>query len=93
MPQAVTLLDHTLLGLDYDGNWDEFIFGQGISVLLSFSLIKREQSSKTFSVHPLVHYWSRERMSKSEQQKMCEIGRTILSCAIPWRFESQNYRL
>ena len=43
LPQAVTLLeDHTLLGLDINGHWDEFIFGQGISVLLSFSLIKRE---------------------------------------------------
>ena len=26
LPQAITLLDHTLLGLDNDGNWDEFIF-------------------------------------------------------------------
>ena len=32
-------------------------------------------------------------MSKSEQEKMCGIGSTILSCAIPWRFETQNYRL
>ena len=93
LPQAVTLLDHTLLGLDNDGNWDEFIFGQGISVLLSFSLMKSEQSFETFSFHPLVHHWSRERMSKSEQQKMCEIGSTILSCAISWRFETENYRL
>jgi hypothetical protein len=93
LPQAVTLLDHTLLGLDNDGHWNEFIFGQGISVLLSFSLMKREQPFETFSVHPLVHYWSRERMSKSEQRKMCEMGSTILSCAIPWRFETQNYRL
>ena len=51
LPQAITLL-----GLDNDGNWDEFIFGQGISVLLSFSLVKRGQSFQTFSVHPLVHY-------------------------------------
>jgi hypothetical protein len=93
LPQAVTLLDHTLLGLDNDGHWDEFIFGQGIRVLLSFSLIKREQSYKTISFHPLVHYWSRERMSKSEQQNMCEMGSTILSCAISWRFETQDYRL
>ena len=93
LPQAVILLDHTLLGLDNDGNWDEFIFGQGISVLLSFSLMNRGESFKTFSVHPLVHYWSRERMSKYEQQKLCEMGSTILSCAIPWRFETQNYRL
>ena len=36
LPQAITLLDYTLLGLDNDGNWDEFIFEQGISVLMSF---------------------------------------------------------
>ena len=93
LPQALTLLDHTLLGLDNDGQWDGFIFGQGISVLLSFSLIKSEESLKTFSVHPLVHYWSRERMSKSEQQKMFEMGSTILSCAISWRFGTQDYGL
>ena len=93
LPQAVTLLDHTLLGLDNDGHWDEFTFGQGISVLLSFSLIKRDQSFKTISFHPLVHYWSRERLSRFEQQKMCEIGSTILSCAIPDEYESQHYRL
>ena len=93
LPQAVNLLDYTLLSLDNDGNWDEFIFGQGISVLLSFSLIKKEQLFNTFSVHPLVHNWSCERMLKSEQQKMCEIGSTILSCAIPWRFDINNYRL
>ena len=93
LPWAVTLLDYTLLGLDNDGNWDEFMFGQGISVLLSFSLIKREQSLKTFSVHPLVHYWSQERMTQFEQQKMCEKGSAILSCAISWRFETQDYRL
>ena len=93
LPQAVTLLDYTLLGLDNDGHWDDFIFGQGISVLLSFSLMKREQSLKTFSVHPLVHYWSRERMSKCEQQKMCDMASAILSCAISWRYETQDYRL
>jgi tetratricopeptide (TPR) repeat protein len=93
LPQAVTLLDHTLLDLDNDGNWDEFIFGQGISVLLSFSLMKRDQSSETFSVHPLVHYWSRERMSKSDQQKMCVMGSTILSCAISWGDEIWDYKL
>ena len=91
LPQAITLLDYTLLGLDNDGYWDELIFGQGISVLLSFSLMKR--SFKTFSIHPLVHYWSRERMSKSDQQKMCVMGSAILSCAISWEYETQDYKL
>jgi len=93
LPQAMTLLDHTLLALDNDGHWDDFIFGQGIGVLLSFSLMKRGQSSEMFSVHPLVHSWSRERMSKSEQQRICQMGSIILSCAIPWRFTSQDYAL
>jgi hypothetical protein len=93
MPHAFTLLDHTLLALDNDGQWDEFIFGQGISVLLSFSLMRKEDSSDILSVHPLVHYWSRERMMKSEQEKMCQMGSKILSCAIPWRFTSQDYAL
>ena len=93
LPQAVNLLDHTLLALDGDGHWDEFIFGQGISVLLSFSLMKRDKSSKSFSVHPMVHYWSRERISRSERQKMCDLGSAILSCSISWRFGTQNYKL
>ena len=33
LPQAVNLLDHTLLALDDDGHWDEFIFGQGMNLL------------------------------------------------------------
>ncbi|KAF8808855.1 hypothetical protein BYT27DRAFT_7188341 [Phlegmacium glaucopus] len=32
-------------------------------------------------------------MLKSEQQRMCEMGSIILSCAISWRFESQDYAL
>ena len=93
LPQAMTLLDHTLLALDNDGQWDEFIFGQGIGVLLSFSLIKREHSSGMLSVHPLVHCWSREQMLKSEQHRMCQMGSIILSCAISWRDGSQDYAL
>jgi Tetratricopeptide repeat len=32
-------------------------------------------------------------MMKSAQQQMCEMGSTILSCAISWRFTSQDYIL
>ena len=93
LPQAMTALDHTLLAVDKDGHWDDFIFGQGIGVLLSFSLIKREQSSEMLSFHPLVHCWSRERISRTEQQRMCQMGSIILACVIPWRFTSQDYKL
>ena len=55
LPLAMSSLDHTLLALDNNGHWDEFIFGQGIAVLLSFSLMKRDESSEMLSVHSLVH--------------------------------------
>ena len=93
LPLAITLLDYTLLTLDNDGYWDDFMFGQGISVLLSFSLMKREHSCKMYSVHPLLHCWSQEHMIKSEQQRMWQLGGTTLICAIPWGFTSRNYAL
>ena len=93
LPMAMSSLDCTLLVLDDNGHWDEFIFGQGIAVLLSFSLMKRDKSSGMLSVHPLVHCWSREQISKSEQQRMYEMGSTILSCAISQRLTSYDYGL
>ena len=68
LPQAITSLDDTLLALDEDGQWDDKIFGEGISVLLSFSLVKKSQSS--LSIHHLVHSWGQEKMSESEQKRI-----------------------
>ena len=93
LPQAITLLDYTLLDLDKDGHWDSFIFGQGIAVLLAFSLIKKGQSSEIISIHPLVHSWSREQMLKSEQQRIWQMGGIILSCAIPQSMTSEDYAM
>ena len=69
------------------------VFEEGVSILLSFSLMGKEQSSQMLSIYPLVHSWSQEKMSKSEQQRICQIGSTILSCAIPQTFKSQDYTL
>ena len=93
LPHAVNSLDCTLLALDNDGHWDDIIYKQGVVVLLSFSLIKRNQSSKMLSVHPLIHCWSREKMSKHQQQRMYDIGSTILSCAISQRSTGYDYGL
>ena len=93
LPQAVTLLDYTLLGLDNNGDWDGFIFGQGMAVLLAFSLMKKGQASETVSIHPLMHSWSQEQMLKSEQQRIWQMGGGILSCAIPRSNMSQDYAL
>ena len=93
LPQAITLLNHTLLALDEDGEWDDKIFEEGITVLLSFSLMKRGQSSETLSIYPLVHSWSQEKMLESEQKRICEMGSIILSYAIAWRYKIEDYAL
>ena len=93
LPLAISSLDRTLLALDNNGHWDEFIFGQGIAVLLSFSLIKRDKSGEMLSIHSLVHCWSREQISKSEQQRMYEMGSIILCCAISQNLSSYDFGL
>ena len=93
LPLAITSLDYTLLALDNDGQWDDLIFGQGIGMLFAFSLIKRGQTPEMLSFHPLVHSWSRDKMVQFEQEKMCQMGSTILACAIPWRFTSEDFAL
>ena len=93
IPLAMSSLDRTLLALDNNGCWDELIFGKGIAVLLSFSLVKRDQSSEMLSIHPLVHCWSREQISKSEQQRMYDMGGIILCCAISGRLSSYDFGL
>ena len=50
LPQAINSVNCSLLTLDNDGHWDDFTFGKGVIVLLSFSLMKREQSAEKISL-------------------------------------------
>ncbi|KIL64448.1 hypothetical protein M378DRAFT_78228, partial [Amanita muscaria Koide BX008] len=59
LPQSISLLDSETLFLDDDGNWDVFQFQEGIEVLLSFSLIRR--NGIVYSINPLMQTWSRDR--------------------------------
>ncbi|KAF8150938.1 hypothetical protein B0H34DRAFT_666298 [Crassisporium funariophilum] len=91
LPLAITMLDHRLLPVKDDYSWDKYFFREGIQVLLSFSLVKRSSSSDVFSIHPLVHCWSRDRMSQPDQQLHCRMANVILSSAIHWRFQTEDY--
>lgn len=55
-----------MLELDKNGEWDRLAFRQGIQRLRAFSLVQTGTGKATYSVHPLVHQWSRERLSSSE---------------------------
>jgi tetratricopeptide (TPR) repeat protein len=71
-----------MLEVDSDGDWDRFVFREGICVLRSFSLIHRGKEHGTYSAHPLAHCWSRERLNQAKQNQTCQSVHAILSSSI-----------
>ena len=67
----MSMIDCTLLQLHATGKWDNFIFKEGLQVLLSFSLIKLVSSKGVYSMHPLAHGWGRDKMTSEDRQKYC----------------------
>ena len=90
LPLAYSVLDHKLLSLNKDGTWDDFIFKEGVRVLLSFCLIKKGTSGSLHSMHPLVNAWGRHRMSVDEKQKCCLMAFAMLSASLK-NDKSQSY--
>lgn len=62
--------------------WNNFLFRQGIRILMSFSLIKKPTSFDIYRVHPLVHRWSRDRLSEHEKRTICAIAGSLLAASI-----------
>ena len=59
-------VSYQLLECDKDGHWDPLYFREGIRNLLSFSLIKKAAIDGVYSMHPLVHSWSRNSMGHEQ---------------------------
>ena len=90
LPLASSLLDRRLLALNKLGTWDNFVFREGIRVLLSFSLIKKGPSDCVYAMHPLVHTWGRDRLPQNEKKQCCLMAYVTLSCSLRWD-EAQPY--
>ena len=71
-----------LFPLNEADSWDNFVFREGLRVLMSFSLIKQGPSNDAYSMHPLVHAWSRDRMTLSEKQIYSSMACATLSCSL-----------
>ena len=91
LPLASSMLDQRLLPLNKAGTWDNLLFGEGIRVLLFFSLIKKSPSDGIYAMHPLVHAWGRDRMTLDERKRCCLMALVTLSCSLRWD-GSQQYR-
>ena len=84
------MLDWRLLPLNKVGTWDYLLFGEGIRVLLNFSLIKKAPSSGVYAMRPLVHAWGRDRITLDERERCCLKAYVTLSCSLR-RDKSQPY--
>jgi len=92
LPLASYVIDHTLLQLDERGKWDNFIFKEGLQVLLSFNLIKLGSLRGMYAVHPLIHAWGRDRMSSENKQKYSLMAYVMLACSLSEDFNEQPYQ-
>ena len=84
LPLASSMLDRRLLPLNKIGAWDNFVFREGIRILLSFSLIKKGPSDCVYAMHPLVHAWGRDRLFLNGQKQYCLMAYVTLSCSLRW---------
>ena len=82
LPLASSLLDRRLLPLNESGTWDNFVFREGLRILLSFSLIKKGASDCVYTMHPLVHTWGRDRLALNERRECCLMAYVTLSCSL-----------
>ena len=90
LPLASSMLDRRLLPLNKAGTWDNLLFGEGIRILLFFSLIKKAPSDGVYAMHPLVHTWGRDRLTLNERKECCLMAHVTLSCSLRYD-KSQPY--
>ncbi|KAI9687208.1 MAG: hypothetical protein M1820_010497, partial [Bogoriella megaspora] len=60
----------------------EFRLREALAELRSIALIDHIEADDSYSMHPLVHWWARERMSLAEQAISCQSACSILAQAI-----------
>ncbi|KAL5326083.1 hypothetical protein ACEPPN_007221 [Leptodophora sp. 'Broadleaf-Isolate-01'] len=58
--------------------WDGVLWGKAVGLLAAFSLVTVE-SSRRISIHPLVHEWSRDRMSETERTTVWETAMVTIA--------------
>ena len=80
----------TILQSDENDSLNEFVIRDSITLLSSFSLLKRDIGQR-ISFHPVVHDWARERLENSEKQSFCLQAGSVLARSILWRFEADDF--
>ena len=80
--------------LQQSPTWNVYRLRRALAMLSTFSLIIQHQENDTWSMHPMVHFWARERLDTQNQKVWAEVAATTLALSITPGFESsgQAYR-
>jgi tetratricopeptide (TPR) repeat protein len=70
------------------GIWDLHKFLTIMTEIRSYSLIDLDERNNIYSVHPLVHSWTRSRIY--HETTIHECSQYILGLSINWRFETED---
>ena len=62
--------------------WDGYRWGRALATLSSFSLIGKDSGAESYSMHPMVHFWARDRVGKNAQRAWSKVATTILARSI-----------
>ncbi|KAL8743440.1 MAG: hypothetical protein Q9190_004209 [Brigantiaea leucoxantha] len=74
-----------------DQEYNVYPFRAAISILRAFSLIHRDKND-LISIHPLVHSWTRDQMSASEEDMMWRQATTTIALSILWTFKTTDFQ-
>ena len=72
-----------------DSPWDSQKFLKMIMEIRSYSLVDFDSANETYSMHPLVHAWTRTTMSKEEVTRTSVMWMLGLSAA--WEFSAEAF--
>ena len=74
--------------------WNRYRFREAMALLLQFSLISLDEEKKHYSMHPMVHFWARERLTKDDQGIWSDNALSTLADSITPELDplSQPYR-
>lgn len=74
----------------FQGFENEIHFDLAVAELRSYSLLTLNHPT-TYSVHPLVHQWSRDRLNDGENAEIRAAAIGLLASCVNWRFEASDY--
>lgn len=63
---------------------DESLFNNAISTLREFYLVRRNEFSDSFSIHPVVHQWLRQRLDIGSWHSNLNAAISLLGRAVPY---------